>query len=169
MKLTSTDGSGEYLENLRTFYLYQEAGLNRGSGNVPGSQAGVADMYSFNQDNHDWVPSDVWWWNARMQVPANMSAGAAALNTRWFNYYTSNLANITAWTSAQGAAARPAPACRRRCGSTATATTMTVRHRQRSCERTIAPSYNSQTLHHRRRGEPGHLAAVPDDRRHRRS
>jgi len=30
MKLTSPDGSGEYVENLRTFYLYQEAGLNPG-------------------------------------------------------------------------------------------------------------------------------------------
>jgi hypothetical protein len=85
MKITSADGSGDYLENLRTFYLYQEAGLNRGTGNVPGSQAGVADMYSYNQDNHAWVPSDVWWWNARMQVTANMTSGATALNQRWFN------------------------------------------------------------------------------------
>ena len=146
MKLTSADGSGEYMENLRTFYLYQEAGLNRGSGNVPGSQAGVADMYSYSQDSHDWVPSDVWWWNARMQVDANMTAGATALNTRWFNLYTSNLAPIQAWTSAK----MP--------GTTGSCVPETMRFNGNgyygdgsssnndSCDKTTSPSYNSQTI-----------------------
>jgi len=146
MKISSADGSGEYLENLRTFYLYQEAGLNRGSGNVPGTQAGVADMYSFNQDTHDWVPADVWWWNVRMQVTANMTSGATALNSRFFNLYTSNLANILAWTSAH------VP------GTTGACVPETMRfngngyygngtpQNNASCDTTIAPSYNSQTL-----------------------
>jgi hypothetical protein len=136
----------QYLENLRTFYLYQEAGLNRGTGNVPGTQAGVADMYSFNQDTHDWVPADVWWWNARMQVSANMSSGATALNSRYFNLYESNLANIQAWTSAH------VP------GTTGACVPETMRFNgngyygggsaasNASCDTSIAPSYNSQTL-----------------------
>jgi Carbohydrate binding module (family 6)/F5/8 type C domain/Glycosyl hydrolase family 95 catalytic domain len=146
MKINSAAGSGEYLENLRTFYLYQEAGLNRGTGNVPGTQAGVADMYSYNQDTHDWIPADVWWWNVRMQVTANMTSGVTALNSRFFNLYVSNLANIQAWTSAH------LP------GTTGACVPETMRfngngyygngtpQNNASCDTTIAPSYNSQTM-----------------------
>jgi Carbohydrate binding module (family 6)/F5/8 type C domain len=146
MKLSSTDGSGEYLENLRTFYLYQEAGLNRGTGNVPGTQAGVADMYSFNQDGHDWVPADVWWWNARMQVTANMTSGAAALNARFFNLYESNLANIQGWTSAHvpGATGACVPETMRFNGNGYYGGGSAASNA--SCDTMIAPSYNSQTL-----------------------
>lgn len=144
MKITSADGSGPYLENLRTFYLYQEAGLNRGSGNVPGAQAGVADMYSFSQDSHDWVPSDVWWWNARMQVLANQTSNAFSLNTRWFNYYTSNLANITTWTRdhVPGSTGACVPETMRFNGNGLYGGPTT---NNASCESQIAPSYNSQT------------------------
>jgi hypothetical protein len=146
MKLTSTDGSGEYLENLRTFYLYQEAGLNRGAGNVPGTQAGVADMYSFNGDAHDWVPADVWWWNARMQASANMTSGATALNTSFFNLYTSNLANIQSWTSAHvpGSSGACVPETMRFNGNGYYGGGSAASNA--SCDTTIAPSYNSQTL-----------------------
>jgi hypothetical protein len=145
MKITTTDGTGAYLENLRTFYLYQEAGLNRGNGNVPGSQAGVADLYSFNRDSHAWVPADVWWWNARMQVTANMTSGAPDLNARWFNYYTSNLANIEAWTSAHvpGSAGACVPETMRFNGNGYYGGAGAASNA--SCDSTIAPSWNSQT------------------------
>ena len=144
MKITSTDASGPYLENLRTLYLYQEAGLNRGTGNVPGSQAGIGDMYSFNRDSHDWVPSDVWWWNARMQVLANQTSNAGALNTRWFNYYTANLANIQAWTSAHvpGSTGACVPETMRFNGNGLYGTSTTS---GASCESQISPTWNSQT------------------------
>ena len=92
IEANSADGSGQYLENLRTIYLYQEASLNRGQ--YPGTQAGVADLFAFSQDTQDWVPADYWFWNLRMQVAANLSAGVSALNNGVFNLYTSNLANI---------------------------------------------------------------------------
>jgi hypothetical protein len=146
LKITSTDGSADYLENLRTFYLYQEAGLNRGTGNVPGTQAGVADMYSFNQDGHDWVPSDVWWWNARMQVSANMTSGAAALNSRFLNFYTTNLANIVSWTSSKvpGKTGACVPETMRFNGNGYYGDGSSTGND--SCDTTIAPSYNSQNI-----------------------
>jgi hypothetical protein len=95
-KITTTDGSGEYFEALRTIFLYahaSERGVDR-----PGSQAGVADFYNFSQDNADWFPAGYWFWNLRMQVAASMSSGAPELNGPLFSLYTSNLSNIQAWT-----------------------------------------------------------------------
>ena len=51
IKITSSDGSGDYIENLRTLYLY-DAAAERG-GSYPGSQAGVADLFNFSQDHQD--------------------------------------------------------------------------------------------------------------------
>jgi hypothetical protein len=98
IKITSTDGSGEYFENMRTLYLYNIAATNRGT--LPGSQAGVADLFSFNQDSQPWYPAGYWFWNTRMMVQANLSAGALALNDPVFTLYRTNVSNIAAWTSA---------------------------------------------------------------------
>ena len=144
MEVNSADGSGQYLENLRTIYLYQEASLNRGQ--YPGTQAGVADLFAFSKDTQDWVPADYWFWNLRMQLAANLSSGVPALNTGFFNLYTSNLANIQAWTSAH------VP------GTTGACVPETMRFNgngfygggsaasNASCDSTIAPSYNSLNL-----------------------
>ena len=144
MEVNSADGSGQYLENLRTIYLYQEASLNRGQ--YPGTQAGVADLFAFSKDTQDWVPADYWFWNLRMQLAANLSSGVPALNTGFFNLYTSNLANIQAWTSAH------VP------GTTGACVPETMRFNgngfygggsaasNASCDSTIAPSYNSLDL-----------------------
>ncbi|GAA3435692.1 glycosyl hydrolase family 95 catalytic domain-containing protein [Kutzneria kofuensis] len=144
MEVNSADGSGQYLENLRTIYLYQEASLNRGQ--YPGTQAGVADLFAFSQDTQDWVPADYWFWNLRMQLAANLSSGVPALNTPFFNLYTSNLANIQSWTQ------QHVP------GTTGACVPETMRFNgngyygggsaanNASCDSTIAPSYNSLNL-----------------------
>ena len=99
MKLGSADGSAEYMENLRAIDLYATAAESRGP--LPGSQAGIADLFSSSRDQHRWAPSAYWHWNLRMQVAANLGAGLYELNAPYFNLYRSNLANIEAWTRAQ--------------------------------------------------------------------
>jgi alpha-L-fucosidase 2 len=96
MKLTSSDRAAEYLENLRLVDLFTTAGESRGP--MPGSQAGVGDLYSSAGDFHQWDPAAYWHWNLRMQVAANLSAGLFELNQPYFRLYTDNLANIQAWT-----------------------------------------------------------------------
>jgi alpha-L-fucosidase 2 len=97
IKLTSGDGSGEYLENLRNLYLYTAAAEN--GDRFPGSQAGIADLFSAVQDLHHWDPAAFWHWNLRMQVAANIDAGVSELNAPYFRLYRENLANIKDWTS----------------------------------------------------------------------
>ncbi|WP_078530988.1 RICIN domain-containing protein [Streptomyces sp. PsTaAH-124] len=96
MKIESADGTGPYLENLRTVHLYQAAASSRAA--LPGTQAGVADLFSFSRDQHDWSPESYWWWNLRMQAAANLTSGVSELNTPYYRLYTSNLAAIEAWT-----------------------------------------------------------------------
>jgi alpha-L-fucosidase 2 len=96
IRISSKDGSGEYMENLRNIYLYVAA-IEKGV-EFPGSQAGVADMVSSARDAHRWDSSAFWHWNLRMQVAANIGAGLAELNAPYFNLYRENLSNIEAWT-----------------------------------------------------------------------
>lgn len=96
MKITSADGVGEYMENLRNIYLYAAA-AEKGN-EYPGTQAGVADMLSSGRDAHHWDSSAFWHWNLRMQVAANLGAGLSELNTPYFNLYRQNLTNIENWT-----------------------------------------------------------------------
>ncbi len=96
IKITSKDGSGEYMENLRNIYLFAAA-AERGD-EYPGSQAGVADMLSSARDAHHWDPSAFWHWNLRMQVAANIGAGVTELNEPFFNLYRENLPAIESWT-----------------------------------------------------------------------
>ena len=99
MKLDSADGVAPYMENLRAIDLYATAAESRGP--LPGSQAGVADLFSSLRDRHRWAPSAYWHWNLRMQVAANLGAGLYDLNEPYFDLYRSNLARIEAWTRAQ--------------------------------------------------------------------
>ena len=85
IKITSKDGAGEYMENLRNIYLYVAA-IDKGE-EYPGSQAGIADMISAAEDTHKWDPSAFWHWNLRMQVAANIGAGLTELNEPYFNLY----------------------------------------------------------------------------------
>ncbi len=96
MKLSSPDRAAEYFENLRTIYLFSAAAESRGR--FPGSQAGIADLFSSIRDHHQWGPSAFWHWNLRMQVSANLGAGLADLNDSYFRLYRENLDNMLAWT-----------------------------------------------------------------------
>jgi hypothetical protein len=95
MKISSADGSGEYMENLRALYLYSAA--SESGGEYPGSQAGVADMLG-SAAIHNWDPAAFWHWNLRMQIAANLSAGVPELNAPYFHLYRENLSSIEAWT-----------------------------------------------------------------------
>jgi alpha-L-fucosidase 2 len=96
IKVSSRDGSGEYMENLRTLYLFTSAAEN--GGEFPGSQAGVADLFSAGKDFHQWDPAAFWHWNLRMQVGANLGAGLPELNAPYFRLYRENLAAMETWT-----------------------------------------------------------------------
>jgi hypothetical protein len=100
IEMNSSDGTAQYMENLRTLYLYFEAATMH-TGTYPGSQAGVADLFNFSQDKQDWYPAGYWLWNLRGQLAANISSGDFALNTPIFDMYLNDLPNIESWTSAQ--------------------------------------------------------------------
>ncbi|HLL68702.1 MAG TPA: hypothetical protein VK453_23745 [Micromonosporaceae bacterium] len=96
MKLESADGAAQYLEKLRLIDLYAEAGANRDS--MPGDSAGVSVLYRSRQDHNQYGPGAWWHWNNRMQIEANVGAGAFALNEAYFSLYRDNLANLRDYT-----------------------------------------------------------------------
>jgi hypothetical protein len=96
IKLTSLDGSAEYFESLRMIDLFTTAAESRDR--LPGSQAGIGDLFSSFKDDHHWGPSAYWHWNLRMQVSANLGAGMATYNDPYFNLYNDNLDAIAHWT-----------------------------------------------------------------------
>lgn len=100
IEANSSDGTAQYMENLRTIYLYAEA-ASMHSGDYPGSQAGVADMFAFDEDQQDWYPAGYWLWNLRGQIAANLSSGNFNLNLPIFDMYLNDLPAIESWTSAQ--------------------------------------------------------------------
>jgi hypothetical protein len=100
IQASSSDGSAQYMENLRTLYLYDEAASMK-SGAYPGSQAGVADMFAYDQDQQDWYPAGYWLWNLRGQLAANLSSGNFNNNLPIFSMYLNDLPAIESWTSAQ--------------------------------------------------------------------
>jgi Carbohydrate binding module (family 6) len=100
IEANSSDGTAQYMENLRTIYLYAEA-ASMHSGDYPGSQAGVADMFAYDQDKQDWYPAGYWLWNLRGQIAANLSSGNFNLNLPIFDMYLNDLPAIESWTSAQ--------------------------------------------------------------------
>jgi hypothetical protein len=100
IEATSSDGTAQYMENLRTLYLYDEA-ASMHAGDYPGSQAGVADMFAYDQDQQDWYPAGYWLWNLRGQIAANLSSGNYSLNLPIFSMYLNDLTNIKSWTTAQ--------------------------------------------------------------------
>jgi hypothetical protein len=100
IEMNSSDGTAQYMENLRDIYLYTEAASMK-VGALPGSQAGVADMFAYDEDQQDWYPAGYWLWNLRGQIAANLSSGDFALNLPIFNMYLNDLPAIESWTSAQ--------------------------------------------------------------------
>ncbi|HWG22504.1 glycosyl hydrolase family 95 catalytic domain-containing protein [Actinospica sp.] len=100
VEMSSSDGSAQYMENLRTLYLYDEAASMK-AGGYPGSQAGIADMFNYDQDHVDWYPAGYWLWNLRAEIAANLSSGNYALNVPIFDMYLNDLPAIESWTTAQ--------------------------------------------------------------------
>jgi hypothetical protein len=142
IKISSADGTGEYVENLRSLYLYFAAAERGGA--FPGSQAGVADLFNFSQDHQDWFPAGYWFWNLRMQVQANLSAGETSLNSPILNLYQSNADNIASWTSSRvpGKQGLCVPETMRFNGNGY----YNGGESNASCDALIAPSYNSLTF-----------------------
>jgi hypothetical protein len=96
VRAESRDGIARYAETLRTLFLFASAAHN--GGNIPGSQAGLADLFSSSKDDHFWDPGAFWFWNLRMQVAANLGAGVPQLNAPVFALYRDNLDAILRWT-----------------------------------------------------------------------
>ncbi len=99
IEASSADGTAQYMENLHTLYLYFEAGIMH-SGQYPGSQAGLADLYAYSRDQQDWYPAGYWLWNLRGQIQANLDSGEFAQNIPIFDMYLNDLPAIESWTRA---------------------------------------------------------------------
>ena len=151
------------MENLRTIYLYDEA-ASMHSGDYPGSQAGVADMFAYDQDQQDWYPAGYWLWNLRGQIAANLSSGNFNLNLPIFSMYLNDLPNIKSWTSAQmgGLTGRV------RAGDDAVQRQRLLQRRLELAERLLRdglqPELQRGGHHQRRRDRAVDLAAVPGHR-----
>ena len=145
LRMSSADGSADYLENVRTVYLYTSAAGGRGT--FPGTQGGVADLFSFSQqDDHDWDPAAYWVWNLRMQQAANLSAGAFDLNAPLYRLYLHNYANLQKWTATHmpGNAGVCIPETMRFNGNGYYYGT--IASTNASCDATIKPQWNSLTI-----------------------
>lgn len=145
VKLSSSDGTAQYMQKLRTLYYFYAAAERGGA--VPGSQAGLADLFNYSQDYIQWYSASFWFWNLRMQVAANIGGGQGALlNAPVFNLYTSNLANLTAWTVAK-MGGRPGicvPETMRFNGNGYQSDSNP--NGSSSCDQTVAPSWNGSTI-----------------------
>ena len=147
LKITSKDGSGEYMENLRNIYLFVAA-IEKGT-EFPGTQAGVADMISSAQDLHRWDSSAFWHWNLRMQVAANLGAGLPDLNEPYFRLYKGNLTNIETWTKThmKGLPGSCVPETMRFNGKGIEyESTWTLISIGMNCDAAFKPYYNARTL-----------------------
>jgi hypothetical protein len=87
MKVTSSSGEGEYLENLRALSLYTTAATERAD--LPATHGGVANRLSAFKDFQPWFASHYWHFNMRQQVAQNLGANLADFNAPYFNLYTS--------------------------------------------------------------------------------
>lgn len=152
MKITSADGAGSYLESLRTIYLYAAA-AERGSGDLAGSQAGTADLFSWLQDSVKWDPAAYWVWNQRMQLVADQGAGVPFLNDPFFAMYRDNLPAIRAWTAQQfpGLPGACVPETMRFNGNGYSNGTQaynggTHATRNLSCSSLVPPTYNGENI-----------------------
>ena len=145
IEMNSADGTAQYLENLRTLYLYFAASTFK-TGAYPGSQAGVADLFEYNQDAQDWYPAGYWLWNLRAEIAANISSGNFALNTPIFDMYLNDLPAIESWTSAQmnGTAGACVPETMRFNGNGYYNGGNNTQNA--SCATASSPSYNALTL-----------------------
>jgi hypothetical protein len=98
MRITSADGSGEYMENLRAQQLYMTAATMRGP--VPSSHGGVINMFSPWKDAVHWSADHWWHFNLRQPVYTNFGADTEEFNAPYFRLYLDRLEEMRAWTRA---------------------------------------------------------------------
>ena len=96
IRLQSADGTADYMENLRTLFLYVQGSTERGT--FATGQAGTNPLFSFGRDTQDWGGGHYWFWNMRMHLEANRGAGNTDANLPRFRLYRDNLENIRKWT-----------------------------------------------------------------------
>jgi hypothetical protein len=96
LRITSSDGTGEYVENLRTLQLYTMAASMRSS--VPSTHGAVVRMFSSAKDQADWAQDSYWHFNLRMLVSANLGAGIGEFNSPYFRFYLDRAALMKKWT-----------------------------------------------------------------------
>lgn len=150
IRVSSPDGVGEYMEALRTLYLFTSRAEN--GGRYPGSQAGVADLFSSIGDAHRWDPAGYWHWNLRMQVAANLEAGLPKLNAPYFRLYRENLPAMERWTADHwtGSAGVCLPETLRFNGNGIIFEQAGAFHKRNvlssNCDETSAPYFNARTL-----------------------
>lgn len=95
MRVSSPDGVGEYMENLRVQQLYTTAATQRAE--VPTGQAGAANMlYPF--EDRMISPDFYFHFNLRQQVFANFGAGTAEFNDAYLSLYIDRLPQMLDWT-----------------------------------------------------------------------
>ncbi|RKQ93334.1 concanavalin A-like lectin/glucanase superfamily protein [Solirubrobacter pauli] len=97
IRLQSADGTADYMENLRTIFLYVQGASERGE--FPTGQAGTNPLFNFSRDSQGWGGGHYWHWNMRMHLAANMGAGNTDANLPRYRLYRDNLENIRKWTT----------------------------------------------------------------------
>ncbi|MWA03571.1 glycoside hydrolase [Actinomadura sp. LD22] len=106
MRISSPDGTGEYMEQLRAQQLYMTAATMRSA--VPSSHGGVINMFSPWQDAVHWS-ADYWWhFNLRQPVYTNLGADTEEYNTPYFRLYLDRLKQMRDWTKGHWAGAEGA-------------------------------------------------------------
>ncbi|RAY11546.1 hypothetical protein DPM19_30050 [Actinomadura craniellae] len=98
LRITSPDGSGEYMETLRAQQLYMTAATMRGT--VPSSHGGVINMFSPWRDAVHWSADHWWHFNLRQPVYTNFGAGTEEFNAPYFRLYLDRLKEMREWTRA---------------------------------------------------------------------
>ena len=97
VRLTSADGAADYMENLRTIFLYIQGAAERST--FPSGQAGTNPLFNFSRDSQGWGGGHYWHWNMRMHLAANLGAGNTDANLPRFRLYRDNLESIRSWTT----------------------------------------------------------------------
>ena len=87
------------MENLRTLYLYDEAGLMQ-QRRVPGQPGRAGRPVRLGQGPAGLDPAGYWLWNLRGQISANLPPELRA-QPPIFDMYLNDLPAIEAWTKAQ--------------------------------------------------------------------
>ncbi|WP_127473946.1 LamG-like jellyroll fold domain-containing protein [Microbacterium sulfonylureivorans] len=98
LKITSSDGSGEYVEAQVALSKYTMAAMARGP--KPATHGGVAHLFSAFRDTHPWNAPAYWHYNQRMGTMANYPSNMTSFNEPYFTLYTDSYERLRAQTTA---------------------------------------------------------------------